>query len=79
MMSVIKKEFKNIPVDGMKHSTVKIMKNTEKNSVFIRETFPEEYEEEPTLTWLSDKAALELATWILDNVSEVNDVPLQGH
>lgn len=67
------KNFDNKPIKEMSDSsTITILKSTGKDNLFIRETFKEEEDEtELSIIWLSNKAALEMATWILDNVEEV--------
>lgn len=46
-------------------SQITVLKNDEQGHVFIRE---DHEEENSVVIWLDNKTALEIATWILDNV-----------
>lgn len=56
--------FTNEPMKGHP-SQLSILKSSDKKNLYIREDVTDE---EPTVLWLSNKTALEMATWIIDNV-----------
>ena len=59
----------NSPVEGMT-SRISIMSSVNYN-LFIRED--NSNLGDATAIWLSNKTALELANWIMDNVETIND------
>ena len=59
---------KNSPTKGI---TTVITILTENDSLFIRED--SQIGNETDVIWLSNKSALEIANWILDNIKEVEE------
>jgi hypothetical protein len=63
--------FANHPIKEIGKSKITILKNNKKEDLFIREDFLGG--EEPSVIWLDNKTAIEVATWILDIVEEFED------
>ena len=60
--------FTNIRFQDDEPADVAVLKD-DKGAILIRQ----EADDKEAIVWLSNKTALEIATWILDNVSEEND------
>lgn len=65
-MSIEAELFTNIRFKDDDPADVAVLKDDE-GAILIRQ----EVDDNDVIVWLSNKTALEIATWILDNVSEV--------